>query len=419
MIVVTVVKSTLNGIATSTTEVMTVQKQTMMNAQSLIDNIVAFDAGLGDNAAEISHKFFLRGLEDGVWVNSSCIVLSSTEILQHLVNTLDIDAPYNELPLSWELGATPPLHAFAMDNLIGHVSLLLDHGIDIEERDKSNRTVLHIAAQGGMDEIVSLLMDRSAETNVRDAYGCSPLHRVAWYGHFEIAHLLLQHGAQVNAMNHSSIKPIEWAIVRNQPEIFDLFRGFGAALDNFKVHPIFEVVRSGCLSLFTRLVAHGVDLLIMDRRANTLVHIAVMYGREEIAELIIRHFAAVASSKLDAINDDGLTALMIAAQKNNLLMIEQLLSAGSSPNVQSPNNRQSALLFTIKGRNVEVIRTLLDYGANVNHQNGSADTLLHLALRNRFLSVVKLLVTRGADRLLVNNFGETPVSIAAEMCIDL
>ena len=60
--------------------------------------------------------------------------------------------------------------------------LLLENGVDIDDRFIDEKTSLHIAAMEGLTKMCQFLIDKNADANVVDKMGKSPLHNAAIYG---------------------------------------------------------------------------------------------------------------------------------------------------------------------------------------------------------------------------------------------
>jgi ankyrin repeat protein len=100
------------------------------------------------------------------------------------------------------------------------------------------------------------------------------------------------------------------------------------------------------------------------------------------------------------------TPLIIAAREHQGEVVRVLLERGA--NVESTNaNGCTALHYAAWYGHLGICRQLLDWGAKVNSLAKWKNTPLHEAARWGHLSVVKLLVEKGANVRLKNHYGQT------------
>ena len=83
------------------------------------------------------------------------------------------------------------------------------NGGDLETRDISNATPLHIASANGYLSVVEFLLDHHASTEVVDDDLWQPLHAAACWGHLEVVEMLAQNGANINAKTRNGETPFD------------------------------------------------------------------------------------------------------------------------------------------------------------------------------------------------------------------
>jgi Ankyrin repeats (3 copies)/Ankyrin repeats (many copies) len=108
---------------------------------------------------------------------------------------------------STPLRQTPP-HQVSPSGSLEVARLLIEHGADMEARDRHGNTPLHEASKSESVEIARLLIEHGAATTVLSDDGLTPLHQVSRAGNVEIAHLLVEHGADVAAQDKCGTTPL-------------------------------------------------------------------------------------------------------------------------------------------------------------------------------------------------------------------
>ena len=154
--------------------------------------------------------------------------------------------------------------------------------------------------------------------------------------------------------------------------------------------------------------------------------IAIKRGYTNIVRILLNKY-----SNINKQDDDGNTLLMQAIQNNNLEIVKLLLQAGADVNIKDNQNLTALIiaialpissLGKIKG-NIKLVRTLIDYGANVNYNYRLSEktmTPLSLAIEmyktfsktdDSLIEIVQLLLKHGAIPTISNikNCKNTPL----------
>lgn len=120
----------------------------------------------------------------------------------------------------------------------------------------------------------------------------------------------------------------------------------------------------------------------------------------------------------------GDTALHLAAAGYRIEIVRLLLAAGADPNAATNHRRSSPLHYAADGfisspawdaeRQVEIIRCLLDAGADIYSRDKNGATPLHRAVRTRCAAAVRCLLCGGSDPTLKNQPGSTAFHLAVQ-----
>ena len=200
---------------------------------------------------------------------------------------------------------------------------------------------------------------------------------------------------------------------------------------------LFDAVITGDLAEVKRLVVDcGVDPMREYDYGNTPLHAAAIYGYSEIVEFLLNHGVDpnIRNKKY------GATPLHYAAAYGNSKVVEVLLEHGADPNIRDKNgitplhfaavsdypkivevlhkkglsDYDDTPLQAAEFNYPEVVKLLLEHGANPNIQDADGWTPLHFAVKSCHVDVVRVLLDHGADLTIRNNEGRTPLDYGSD-----
>jgi hypothetical protein len=142
--------------------------------------------------------------------------------------------------------------------------------------------------------------------------------------------------------------------------------------------------------------------------------LASLEGHLEVVRWLLEKGADV-----NAAEENGWTALMVASDNGHLPVVKLLVEKGADVN-KAKNNGRTALIFASLWGYLPVVKWLLEKGADVNAaadadavKEGGWTALMHASQKGH-LRVVKLLLDEKADVNAVDNMGRTALMFASE-----
>ncbi|KAK1940864.1 Ankyrin repeat domain-containing protein 50 [Phytophthora citrophthora] len=138
-----------------------------------------------------------------------------------------------------------------------------------------------------------------------------------------------------------------------------------------------------------------------DEDGMTALHIAAYQSNAEIVSILLDE-----GSSVTAVDKDGMTALHIAARYSNAEIVSILLDRGSSVTAVD-NGGRTALHNAALMSTAEIVSILLEGGSSVTAVDEDGSTALHIAALKSNAEIVSILLDRGSSVTAVDNNGWT------------
>ena len=286
---------------------------------------------------------------------------------------------------------------------------------------------LNLAIWRGEIKEVEKLLKRGFDTNHVRHDGNTALHDAL--GNKKMVELLIAHGVDINAKGRANKTPLHTICSYRVPntkdatEIFDLLVEHGADIEARTSKdvgtwggytPLHCAAKADRVLLIQKLLELGANTEAETDDGKTPLCMAAEKGNIGVAKLLIQYGA-----KINKPTSKEHYPLIEAAHRGKKIMVDYLLTAGANPNVENSYG-QTALLFQfLFARNPEpkeIIRLLLNAGADINKANDSGDTLLHHAALQHRTERIKYLLSNGADINASKKHGRTPLNVAVSRC---
>jgi len=308
-----------------------------------------------------------------------------------------------------------------------------------------------MAARTGKTDAIKTLLDHGAQVNTKETWGdTTALMWAVSERHPEAVKMLMARGADVNARS----KFVPSTTGRGFEGTTPVAPQPGQPAEEHAsglLTPLMFAAREGDLESARLFVAAGADVNAIGGDGKDVLGLAIFNGSYELASFLIDNHANV--NHADA---QGFTPLFWAVDRRNmetppnfpwmvttdpLPLIKKLLDAGANPNAivnNTPRARMrdgsprivfgTALMRAAFSGDVELVKLLLSRGADPHIVSRDNETSLMAACGTGFingyskgrsaaerLEVVKLLVQLGEDVNAADNYGITPLMVAANL----
>ncbi|KAF4954325.1 hypothetical protein FGADI_5348 [Fusarium gaditjirri] len=350
------------------------------------------------------------------------------------------------------------------------LSYLLDnHFFDINISTPHGRTVLHYAAMRGSMECCLMLIEQGINLSAEDKDGKLAVDYALETGFNEVASLLLASGSPLPRGEVSATREMIKNLLSNEGLELARRRGFEAAITNGDLEQCNVALSQGCLinqplpschsctPIFAAIRAQKPAIInwLLDAGASTnscfckchttqnLFHYAVatMDSSSFIKKLLSAALKSRSIKRLQLVD-----AICQAIGKNNLNVLKLILThfrdnlneyynawkdgldsalGGDSAeqfksalinyhNPDSPANRTPLQVAASVG-NAEIVKFLIDQGADVNAVDQRNNTPLLIAAGNNHVHVVRELLRHDAFVETSNMYGVTAMALAVSM----
>ncbi|KAI9579988.1 rabankyrin-5 [Glossina fuscipes] len=304
---------------------------------------------------------------------------------------------------------------------------------------------------------LDLMSRQTADTvlHIICAYDPSETNSETYSSMVEVGKRIVELKPDVNVQNHLGETALHLAIQSSNDAMVDLLLSVPNIDINLRTHDekcALELsLRRSNLELAAKLIDLGArPNPLKSHSHDNLLQVLANEDLEDSA-VFLADF-----SNLNHVNSSGLTALHIAAHRNQAKLAQKLLSIGASPNIQSSiADLKSPLHLSVKSNAIEVIEVfakqvsdhvdgnheipnfnckdangdsplslsltlgktnlvpiLIKGGADVNARNGQDMTLLHQAILNNNSETAVFLLQQGADMNALTGEQESPLQLA-------
>ncbi len=252
-------------------------------------------------------------------------------------------------------------------------------GATFNERDPENKELLHHSVKNNWYENADTIIKFGISPDAEDSYYNIPLHYSIQNNNVEMVSLLLQHGASPNKVNPGNNKaPLLEAVEKGQNNIVTQLCNMGAKVDSKSF--VFAINHAS---------ADIADYLRSKSSSDVLNSKDPVTGKYPVQLAIERGQATFAKNMLE----DRKVKVVAKSEFKSILDMKQHYSESGSVSL------------------VEALLNRMNLDINGKHFEGG-QTFLHLAAKYGHSGIIDYLTSRGANKDIKDDKGETAADVA-------
>eukprot|EP01124_Arcella_intermedia_P006027 TRINITY_DN13531_c0_g7_i1.p1 TRINITY_DN13531_c0_g7~~TRINITY_DN13531_c0_g7_i1.p1 ORF type:complete len:496 (+),score=111.28 TRINITY_DN13531_c0_g7_i1:202-1488(+) len=331
----------------------------------------------------------------------------------------------------------PPILAIQNDDIQGIVKYL-DNG-NVNFTYQHQKTLLHHAAEKGRLQMVQILIQKSCLLSPVDEMNYTPLYYAALNQQYDVFKLLVDQGAKLFPDSTSVIEDwfysaeqgnegmIKYLLEQNVDidSSRDDKTAFLLALNNGNVSCAKTLLEKNCnitLHLSGSNLLHYVssakhpeslqfvlnlnmfDINGLDDYGMNALHYASQYGKVNNVHLLLD-----AKCDIDMRSQSEMVPISYAVSYQQIEVTKALIERGCNKYLNV--NGRSLIVLAVLNKSLPILQLLgQDFKMNVNDVDLNGDTCLLIAVETLQYDVIKYLLERGANKEIQNPAGETPLT---------
>ncbi|XP_048812981.1 ankyrin repeat domain-containing protein 26 isoform X17 [Lagopus muta] len=185
-----------------------------------------------------------------------------------------------------------PLHLACANGHADVVTFLVENKCKLDLFDSDNRSPLMKAVQCQQEKCAVILLEHGADPNLADASGNTALHLAAVAPNTFLAGMLIEHSARIDAQNKDGCTPLTLAISEHCDGMVELLLKKGAdvhARDLCERTPLMTAASGGELKLVKILLHYGADLSHKDTNGWTAEDYAIIHGYASLSKQLAEY----------------------------------------------------------------------------------------------------------------------------------
>ena len=279
---------------------------------------------------------------------------------------------------------------------IDFLKLLVKKGVDYKTLNNNGGNAFMFASQGGRGfsnglPVYTYFKGLGLEPNIVEKNGSTPLHRLAFSNKdAAIFELFLNAGADVNQADEKGNTPFLNAATRNELAMVQLLSKDVKDINTANTDgetALMLAAHDNSVDVVEFLLEKGADINAQDSKGNTVAYFLAESFSKRNADAFDAKLAVLKTKglKFNTVQSEGNTLYHIAARKNDLELLKRLSTFDIDVNAKNDEGLTALHLAAMKAENDKMLKFLIANGADAKSKTDFEETVYDLASENELL----------------------------------
>lgn len=231
-------------------------------------------------------------------------------------------------------------------------------GVNPNVKTTDGFTPLHNLSYGCKDlKTYEYFIDKGVDISSTDKEGNNILMNAAYDNDIKVVKLLIQKTSNINHQNKKGVSALSNAVEGNSKDVVNL------------------------------LINKGANINVKDKNGNNLMYYLLQSYSDKDSQTFKQKMKLLKSEKnnLDITQKDGNTLYHLAVSKNSISLLKEIASFKQNINAKNKNGYTALQKAIMSAKNTEIIKYLINIGANKKVTTEFNETVFDLASENEAL----------------------------------
>lgn len=282
---------------------------------------------------------------------------------------------------------------------------------DFQVKIKHINTLFQFVKNNKEDQFIDYISNLSIDeidVNMKDEHSNYIISFAIIINSRRIIIKIIEYGAKLDFLDSEGNTILYYPIKLHYPQIVEILmeadkKSIGISLADLKDArgqiPLFYAIKYRNHYALQELINHGADVNYKNNDGLNVLHLSVLKNDTTMVKMLIKYIKNV-----DAQTNTGETALHDACNFKRIEIVKLLLNKGANPNISNNDQDFYPIFYSVIQNDVDITKLLIDNYSDPNHQDSLGNTFVHYAILHNNINIMDYIFDKYKIKLSKDNY---------------